>query len=305
MKIVFMGTPDFGVVALNKLIEAHEVILVVSQPDRKIGRKRILTPSPIKEVALENNIDVFQPENIKENYQTIIDSEPDIIITAAYGQFVPTQVLDCPKYGAINVHASLLPKYRGGSPIHSAIKNGDEYSGVSIMYMVKKMDAGDILSQVKVRIEKDDTALSMFSKLGLVGSDLLLETLISIEADDLTLTKQDQSLVTYAHNIKRTDEKINWNLTANGIDCHVRGYHSWPGTFTEINGQIIKIYPGQIVNKNGLPGEILSISNDGILVGSSELSYLITDFQVQGKKRMKIKDFLNGNKLLFVGDFFR
>ena len=304
MKIVFMGTPDFGVVALNNLIKTHEVILVVSQPDRKIGRKRILTPSPIKEVAVDNAIEVFQPENIKEDYQKIIDVKPDIIITAAYGQFVPLEVLECPKYGAINVHASLLPKYRGGSPIHSAIKNGDEYSGVSIMYMVKKMDAGDILSQVKVKIQNYDTALSMFDKLGLAGSKLLLETLKIIELDELVLVKQDQELVTYAHNINRIDEKINWNLTANEIDCHIRGYHSWPGTYTELNGQVIKIFPGEVTENSGKPGEILSITNEGIIVGSLKNSYLITDFQIQGKKRMKIKDFLNGNKLLFVGDFF-
>ncbi len=305
MKIVFMGTPDFGVIALNKLIEFHEVALVVTQPDRKIGRKRVLTPSPIKAVAIANDISVFQPENIKEDYQKIIDTKPDIIITAAYGQFVPVEVLECPKYGAINVHASLLPKYRGGSPIHSAIKNGEDYSGVSIMYMVKKMDAGDILSQVKVKIENDDTALSMFTKLGVAGSDLLLKTLKSIESDDLSLTKQDINLVTYAHNIKRIDEKINWDQDAYEIDCHIRGYHSWPGTYTEINGQVIKIFPGEVVKDSGKPGQILSISNDGIIVGTSKFSYLVTDFQVQGKRRMKVKEFLNGNKLIFIGDYFR
>lgn len=304
MKIIFMGTPDFGETALKQLIENHEVILVVTQPDRKVGRKRVLTPTPIKEIALENNIEVFQPENIKENFQRIIELEPELIVTAAYGQFVPEEVLSCPKHGAINIHASLLPKYRGGSPIHSAIKNGDEFAGVSIMYMVKKMDAGDVLSQEKVRIENDDTALSMFSKLGIVGSELLSKTILSIQNDDINAIKQDISAVTYAHNITREDEKINWNKTAIEIDCHIRGYHSWPGTYSEINGLKVKIFPGKISAKVGNPGEILSLDKDGMLVGTSTNAFLVTDIQIQGKKKIAIKDFINGNKLINVSDVF-
>lgn len=304
MRIVFMGTPDFGVPTLEKLIKKHDVVLVVSQPDRKVGRKRVLTPSPIKEVALKHNIPVFQPEAIKDDYQEILDAKPELIVTAAYGQFVPSEVLDYPKHKAINVHASLLPKYRGGSPIHAAIRNGDEYAGVSIMYMVKKMDAGDVLSQVKVKIEADDSALTMFEKLGLAGSDLLLETVENIQNDIIKPEPQDSSQVTYAPNILRDDEKINWNQTAIEIDRHTRAYHTWPGTFSEINGTKVKIFPGKIKDGSANIGEVLDLSNEGIFVGTGSGIFVITDLQVQGKKRMTVKDFLNGNKLINKGDTF-
>ena len=304
MRIVFMGTPDFGVPTLEKLIEKHGVVLVVSQPDRKVGRKRVLTPSPIKEVALKHNIPVFQPERIKEDYQAVLDAEPDLIVTAAYGQFVPSVVLDYPKYRAINVHASLLPKYRGGSPIHAAIRNGDEYAGVTIIYMVKKMDAGEMLGQVKVKIESDDTALTMFSKLGSAGSDLLIETIDKIENDNINPIEQDLSLVTISPNIQRDDEKINWNETARQIDLHTRAYHTWPGTFSEINGEKVKVFPGKFIEGTANPGEVVELSIEGIKVGTSDGLFIITELQVQGKKRMFVKDFLNGNKLINKGDTF-
>lgn len=304
MKVIFMGTPDFGVEALENLIEHHEVIMVVTQPDRKVGRKRVLTPTPIKVVAEKHGITVFQPEKIKEDYQPIIDASPQLIVTAAYGQFVPVEVLETPKYGAINIHASLLPKYRGGSPIHAAIRNGDMFTGVSIMYMVKKMDAGDILSQERVMIEDNDTALSMFDKLGTVGANLVIETIDKLVQGDLKTRKQNDHFVSYAPNIKREDEKIDWKTTTFRVDCHIRGYHTWPGTYSEIHGEKVKIFPGKMTSIKGSPGEVIDITNEGILVATTDGSYLITDLQVQGKKKMTVSQFINGNKLINKGDYF-
>jgi len=304
MRVVFMGTPDFGVRALEKLNEQFEVVLVVTQPDRKVGRKRFITPTPIKEAAVRMGISVFQPEKIKDDYNAIIEAKPDLIVTAAYGQFVPTKVLNVPKLGAVNIHASLLPKYRGGSPIHASIKNGDEYTGISIIYMVKKMDAGDVLAQEKVKIESDDTALSMFDKLGFVGADLLINTVDKLILGEVEATPQNTELVTFAPNIQRIDELINWEQTAKEVDAHVRGFHSWPGTYSVMDDVKVKIFPGIIKDESGQPGEVLDVSKEGLLIGCAEGSYLITELQVQGKKRMFVKDFLNGNKLIIKGEFF-
>lgn len=304
MRVVFMGTPDFGVQALENLISEFEVVLVVTQPDRKVGRKRELKPSPIKEVALKHGIDVFQPESIKTDYDKILEVKPDLIVTAAYGQFIPSVVINEPKYGIINIHASLLPKYRGGSPIHAAIKNGDEYTGVTTMYTVKKMDAGDILLQEKVKIEDNDTAESMFSKLADVGADLIIKTIHDLVAGLITPMKQDEAEVTVSPNIKREDEEIDWNTTSKEVDCHIRGYHSWPGTFSVINNTKVKIFPGEVSKLSGEPGTVLSIDKDGLVIACQKGSYRVTDLQVQGKKRMFVKDFINGNKLINKGDTF-
>ncbi|XMB66842.1 methionyl-tRNA formyltransferase [Mycoplasmatota bacterium zrk1] len=305
MKIVFMGTPDFSVEILQKLIDNFDVNLVVTQPDKKVGRKREIKFSPIKELANENDLKVFQPINIKDDYQTILNEEPDLIVTAAYGQFIPEKVLNYPKYGSINVHASLLPKFRGGSPIHRAITTGEEYTGVTIMYMVRKMDAGDILSQVKVKIEENDTCASMHDKLSKVGAKLIISTILDLVNGKITPLSQDESKVTYAYNITRDEEKINWNLTSQEIHNHIRGFDSWPGTFTKLNNLIIKIYPGEIINcTSGTPGEIINIDKDGILVRTSDGGYLLKEIQIQGKKRIKISDFINGNKVFYSGDIF-
>ncbi|QVK20580.1 methionyl-tRNA formyltransferase [Mycoplasmatota bacterium] len=305
MKIVFMGTPDFSVDILQKLIDNFNVNLVVTQPDKKVGRKREIRFSPIKELAIENNLKVFQPVKIKDDYQTILNEKPDLIVTAAYGQFIPEEVLNYPKYGSINVHASLLPKFRGGSPIHRAITTGEEYTGVTIMYMVRKMDAGDILSQIKVKIEENDTCASMHDKLSKVGAKLIISTILDLVNGKITPLSQDESKVTYAYNITRDEEKINWNLTSQEIHNHIRGFDSWPGTFTKLNNLIIKIYPGEIINcRSGTPGEIINIDKDGILVRTSDGGYLLKEIQIQGKKRIKISDFINGNKVFYSGDIF-
>jgi methionyl-tRNA formyltransferase len=269
-----------------------------------VGRKRELKPTPIKEVALKHNIEVFQPESIRTDYQRIIESEPDLIVTAAYGQFIPTVVINAPTYGIINIHASLLPKYRGGSPIHASIKNGDEYTGVTTMYTVKKMDAGDILLQEKVRIEDNDTAETMFKKLGDVGAELIITTINKLVKGEIVPTKQDEELVTISPNIKREDEEIDWTLSSRVVDCHVRGYHSWPGTFSVLKDSKVKIFPGRVSSDTGQPGEVLSIDKNGLKIACGEGSYIVEELQVQGKKRMLVKDFVNGNKLINKGDIF-
>ncbi len=304
MKVIFMGTPDFGIKALENLIQEFEVVLVVTQPDRKVGRKRELKPTPIKEVALKYNIEVFQPESIKTDYGRIVELEPDLIVTAAYGQFIPSVVINVPTYGIINIHASLLPKYRGGSPIHASIKNGDEYTGVTTMYTVKKMDAGDILLQEKVKIEEKDTAETMFSKLGDVGADLIIKTIKDLVDGKISPIKQNEAEVTVSPNIKREDEEIDWSLSNKMVDRHVRGYHSWPGTFSVLKETKVKIFPGEITDDIGEPGTVLSIDKNGLKVACGTGSYLIKELQVQGKKRMFVKDFVNGNKLIMKGDIF-
>ena len=203
MKVIFMGTPDFAVPVLEGLIENYEVILVVSQPDKKVGRKQELKNTPIKEVALKHNIPVFQPVKIREDYQEIIDLNPDIIVTCAYGQIIPKAILDCPKLGCINVHASLLPKLRGGAPIHKAIIDGYKTTGITIMYMDVKMDDGDIISQKEIDITDDDNLESLHDKLSVLGKELLLETLPSIIDGTNERIKQNEDEVTFAYNIKR------------------------------------------------------------------------------------------------------
>ena len=294
MRIVFMGTPKFSVPILEALIKNYEVVLVVSQPDKEVGRKRILTPSPIKEVALANNIEVFQPTKIKEDYQRILDAKPDIIITAAYGQIIPQVLLDAPIYKCVNVHASLLPKYRGGAPIHWAIINGDEYAGVTIMYMAAKMDAGDIISQDKILIGESNTT-ELTDRLSILGRDLLLKTLPNIISNNITPIKQDDSLVTFAYNISKEDEKINFNNNCDVVYNQIRGLSEVPGGYCIYNDKKVKIYSStyEIKDITGEIGEIVDTNKRlGIKVKNGVI-YPLT-IQLEGKNKMSIKDFYNG-----------
>ncbi|HOP65834.1 MAG TPA: methionyl-tRNA formyltransferase, partial [Bacilli bacterium] len=213
MKIVFMGTPDFSVPVLKALIESFQVILVVTKIDQKVGRHQELSYSPVKKVALENNIPLFQPIKIKADYQKIINLQPDLIVTCAYGQIIPKEVLDCPKYGCINVHASLLPKYRGGAPIHWAIINGEKETGVTIMYMDETMDTGDIIKSSKIEIKETDNVGILFDKLSLLGAKLVVEVINSIKNNKVERIKQDNSKATYAPTLKRADEFLSFNAT--------------------------------------------------------------------------------------------
>ncbi|WP_096154686.1 MULTISPECIES: methionyl-tRNA formyltransferase [Bacillus] len=298
--IVFMGTPDFAVPVLQQLLkDNYNVIAVVTQPDRPKGRKKELTPPPVKVEALKQDIPVYQPEKIRleEEYSKIIDLQPDLIVTAAFGQILPKALLEAPKYGCINVHASLLPKLRGGAPIHYSIIQGEKKTGVTIMYMVEKLDAGDILTQVEVDILEKDHVGTLHDKLSVVGSQLLSETLPKLFAGELTPIKQDESKVTFAYNIKREEEKIDWSNTGEEIYNHIRGMHPWPVAYTLQDEQVMKIWWGEKVHYDSklAPGTIIQIENDGFIVKTgNNIAIKVTELQPSGKKRMSAEQYLNG-----------
>lgn len=299
-KIVFMGTPDFSVPVLRSVIQAgYEVIAVVTQPDRPVGRKKVLTPPPVKVEAQKHGIPVLQPEKVKnkEDLQAVLNLEPELIITAAFGQILPKQLLDAPKYGCINVHASLLPELRGGAPIHYSIIQGKEKTGITIMYMAEKLDAGDILTQVEVEIAKDDTVGSLHDKLSEAGSKLLLETLPPLLKGDLLPKQQDENLATFAYNIKREEEKIQWSKPAIEIYNHIRGMNPWPVAYTTLSDAVMKVWASVIIESksNQVPGTIVGLEEDGINVSTGDGQILkLTEIQPSGKKRMKAKDYLRG-----------
>lgn len=304
-KIIFMGTPDFSTKVLEMLIAEHNVIAVVTQPDRPVGRKRKLTPPPVKEVAVEHGIPVYQPEKLaqSEDLQTLIELNADLIVTAAFGQLLPEALLASPKLGAINVHASLLPKYRGGAPIHQAIIDGQRETGITIMYMVKKLDAGNIISQKAIEIEHQDDVGTMHQKLSFLGADLLKETLPSIINGTNDSVPQDDSEATFASNIRREDEKIDWTLPAEAIYNQIRGLSPWPVAYTVMDDGNMKIYASRIEkDKTGTPGTIIETTKKAIIVATgSEDAIALTDIQVAGKKRMLAANYLSGVQTSLVG----
>lgn len=307
-KILFMGTPEFSVNILKGLIDNYDVIGVVTQPDKEVGRKREIKFSPVKELALENDIRVFQPVNIKKEYEELVNLKPDMIVTCAYGQIIPKVLLDLPKYGCINVHASLLPKLRGGAPIHKSIINNYPRTGVTIMYMVEKMDAGDIISQVETIIEKEDNVGTLHDRLSIMGTKLLLETIPNIITGNINPTPQDESEVTYAWNITREEEKINFSNKTIDIYNQIRGLNPWPGAYTTLDGQIVKIYNSRISSSfftTRQDGEIGIVYDDGIGVSTKDGEIIITELQFAGKKRMTVKEYLNGrDKESLIGKIF-
>ena len=296
VKIVFMGTPDFACNVLKSLIDnEYNVSLVVSQPDKYVGRKHILTNTPVKQLAIDNNIEVFQPEKIRSDYQKIVDINPDLIITCAYGQIIPEELINLPKYGCINVHASLLPKYRGGAPIHWAKINGEKKTGVTIMYMDKNMDSGDIISQEELVINNEDTTESLFNKLSILGANLLIETLPSILENNNNRIKQDETLVSYAYNIKREDERINFDDYGVNIINKIRGLYSWPLANMEIDGIEYKILNAKFEEKKiNSVSTIVEIDKNKFGISCKDGVIYITDIKTFGKKAMDIKSFLNG-----------
>ncbi|MEH7358224.1 methionyl-tRNA formyltransferase [Priestia megaterium] len=301
MKVVFMGTPDFSVPVLQTLLkDGYEVVAVVTQPDRPKGRKRVLTPPPVKVEALKHEIPVLQPEKIRleEEYQQVLAYEPDLIVTAAFGQILPTPILEAPKYGCINVHASLLPELRGGAPIHYSILQGKPKTGVTIMYMVEKLDAGDILTQVEVPIEERDHVGTLHDKLSAAGAKLLSETIPSLVKGEITPVKQNDGEATFASNIKREQEKIDWARTGEEIYNHIRGLHPWPVAYTTADGQVMKIWWGEKVPASGKPGTVLSLEEDGFVVATgNETAIKVTELQPAGKKRMDAAQYLRGTSV--------
>ena len=307
MKVIFMGTPDFAVPVLEGLIENYEVVLVVSQPDKRVGRKQELRNTPIKEVALKNNIPVFQPTKIREDYEEIINLNPDIIVTCAYGQIIPKVILDCPRLGCINVHASLLPKLRGGAPIHKAIIDGYKTTGITIMYMDVKMDNGDIISQKEIEITDSDNLESLHDKLSVLGKELLLETLPSIIEGTNTRTKQNEADVTFAYNITREEEHIDFNKTSREVFNLIRGLSPVPGSNAILFDNEMKIYESIMNDKkySGNPGEIVDITKQGIVVKTGDSSITITKLKPFGKKMMDASSYVNGiGKDKLIGKVF-
>lgn len=304
MRIVFMGTPDFAVPVLQRLIEDpnNEVVCVVTQPDRPKGRKHQLTPPPVKLLAQNYSIPVLQPERVRnpEAVQSILAYRADLLVTAAYGQILPESLLKEPRLGCINVHASLLPAYRGAAPIQQSIIDGQKETGVTIMYMVKKLDAGDLLTQVHVPIESADTFGSLHDKLSAAGSDLLMETLPKLAAGELTPQPQDEARVTYAPSIQREDEQIIWTRSAEQIRNQIRGLNPFPGAFTSLYGKNFKIFAAELTDgaTDECPGTIVACHTDAFFVAAGDKCALkITECQPSGKKRMHAADFLRGKPL--------
>lgn len=296
-KVVFMGTPDFAVPILEMLINNTNVILVVTQPDKEVGRKKEIKFSPIKEVALKNNIEVFQPIKIRNDFDYILSLNPDIIITCAYGQIIPKELLFIPKYKAINVHASLLPKLRGGAPIHHAIIDGYDKTGITIMYMDERMDEGNIILQKEISIEETDNVGTLHDKLSLLGKDLLLKALPSIFDGTNDSIPQNNKEATYGYNIKREEELIDFNNTSREVFNKIRGLYPFPTGYAKLNGEIIKILESYIgENSKGKPGEIINIYKTGIGVMCKDKEIIITKVKPEGKKEMNASDFINGYK---------
>lgn len=296
-RVVFMGTPDFAVPVLEELIKNTNVILVVTQPDSFVGRNKELKFSPIKEVAIKNNIEVFQPEKIRKDFQRVIDVNPDIIVTCAYGQIIPSELLYAPKYKAINVHASLLPKLRGGAPIHHAIIDGYDETGITIMYMNEKMDEGNIISQEKIKIAETDTVGTLHDKLSILGSKLLTQTLPSIFEGTNKSIVQNNEEATYGYVIKREDELLDFNKSAKEVYNKIRGLYPFPVSYLILEGEIIKIISSRIGDfSKGVLGEITNIYKDGIGIMCSDKEIVITKLKPEGKGVMNASDYVNGKR---------
>ncbi|EHS86139.1 Methionyl-tRNA formyltransferase [Limosilactobacillus gastricus PS3] len=306
--IVFMGTPQFAVPILQALIDdpQYDVLAVVTQPDRRVGRKHVLTPTPVKKLAVTAGIKVFQPEKINHSpeMEAIIDLSPDLMITAAFGQFLPSKLLSAAKIAAINVHGSLLPKYRGGAPIQYAVMNGDQETGVTIMYMVKAMDAGDMLAQQAIPITKDDDAGTMFDKLSLIGRDLLMQTLPQLVAGTIQAKPQDESQVVFSPNISREQERIDYQMTAQQIDEHVRGLRPSPVGNMVIDGIVTKIYDVTPLEENTslAAGKVVRLGKHELVLAAGQgTTYRINQLKPAGKPLMDITAYLNGHQQLEVG----
>lgn len=307
MRIVFMGTPSFSVPVLEGLIENYDVVGVVAQPDRKVGRKQEIVYPPTKELAMKHNIPVFQPQKIREDYEQLLDWNPDIIITCAYGQIIPQAVLDIPRMGCINVHASLLPKLRGGAPIHKAIIDGYDKTGITIMYMDASMDTGDMVSWKETEITLEDTLESLHDRLSIMGKELLLETLPSILDGSAKRIPQNHEEATFAYNIKREEEHIDFSKTKKEVFDLVRGLYPIPSANAILFDQEMKIYSCKMLEKtyDAPYGEIVEVNKEGIVVSVGDGSILITSLKPFGKKRMDAISYINGvGKEKLIGERF-
>lgn len=301
IKIVYMGTTEFSSVVLRNLIENKwNIVGVVCQCDKPVGRKKQIEYPMTKKVAMEYGIEVFQPVSIRNDYNWIIQKNPDLIVTCAYGQIVPQAVLDIPRLKCINVHGSLLPKYRGAAPIQYSILKDEKKTGVTIMEMVKKMDAGKMFAKAEIDISNEDTSDSLFKKMEIVASNLLLSILPKYINGEIVGEEQDEQLVSFAPSIKREEEIINWSDTRRNIYNKVRAFNSVPGAYTLLDDTPIKIWTVEEVFKEyeGKCGEIVEVLKDRFIVKVSDGAVAIKELQVSGKKRVFARDYLNGNKEL-------
>lgn len=302
MKVVFMGTPDFAVGTLEAIIEAgHDVRAVITQPDKPKGRGKEMSMPPVKETALKYNIPVVQPVKVrtKEFIDEVKSFEADVIVVVAFGRILVPEIINMPKYGCINVHASLLPKYRGAAPIQCAVVNGDKESGVTTMLMNEGLDTGDILLQEVVTLAENETGGSLFDKLACVGASLLVKTLEGLERGEITPVAQDDAKATHVAMIKKEDGRIDFNKSAYEIECLVRGFNPWPSAYTFLNGKMLKVWSASVSQQEyeGTPGQIVELTKDAIVVKTKDKALLIKELQLEGKKRMPADAFLRGVQL--------
>lgn len=302
-RIVFMGTPAFAANVLEGLIgNGYNIVGVVTQEDKPVGRKKIMTPSPVKEVALKYNLPVFTPHRIKEDYKDILGLEPELIITSAYGQFVPEELIEYPKYKAINTHGSLLPKYRGGAPIQWSIINGEDKTGISIIYMTKGMDEGDILYKKEIDILKEDTNTTLFNKLSLVALESLLDFLPKFFVGNFERIKQDESLVTYAYNLKKEDEFISFNNETVKVYNHIRGLLDNPGAYGILNNKKYKfIKVDYELKDNTKASRFVGLENNYLRIDCIDGFIKVLEIKPEGKNNMDAKSFYNGVGKSLVG----
>lgn len=303
MRVIYMGTPDFAVHALKSIVEAgHEVVACFTQPDKAKGRSKALQPTPVKLQAMEYGIPVYQPVKLREqeNVDIIRNYAPDAIVVAAYGQILPESILNIPKYGCVNIHASLLPKYRGAAPIEWAIMDGEKETGVTTMYMAKGLDTGDMIEQAVVPISDDDTGETLTEKLAASGAELILSTLTKLEAGTAVRTPQDDSQSCYASMLTKNMGDIDFTRPAEQIELLVRGLQPWPCAYTRIGGKNVKIYGAIVVSReeNVQPGEITMVTKKAFAIACGQDALQITRLQPEGKKPMDAAAFLAGNKLV-------
>lgn len=297
MHVIFMGTPEFAVPCLSALAEKHSVVGVFTQPDKPKGRKQVLTPPPVKERAKELDIPVFQPNTLKgdEAFKTIVQLNADVIVVVAYGKILPQKILEQPRFGCINVHASLLPKYRGAAPIQWSVINGEKETGVTTMQMDAGLDTGDILQSSSLTIGDDETADELHDRLSALGAELIIKTLEAVENGTVTRTKQDDNLSSYVSVLSKDISPIDFTKSAQEVHNHVRGLNSWPSASAVIDGKRIKIHKTRLADGFGKPGEIISLKPFTVACGSGAVEIL--ELQLEGKKKMAADDFLRGNKL--------
>lgn len=300
MKIIFMGTPDFAAASLEALIASrHEIQAVVTQPDKPKGRKGELTPSPVKVVAEENGIKVYQPLKVRDEefVKTLRAYNPDVIVVVAFGQIIPLSILKMPKYGCVNIHGSLLPKYRGAAPIQWAVLDGEKETGITTILMDEGIDTGDILLKKTIKIDTDETSGSLFDKLMALGAETILETLDELEKGNLTPTKQGESPTAYAKMLTKAMGLIVFTKPAKELDCFVRGMDPWPSAYTLLSGKTLKLWKVRAVEGSGKAGSVIDIGKESFTIACGEGAIEVLEVQLEGKKRMSAGDFLKGSTL--------